>query len=68
MKYSGALCGRATWYDAIPVYVNDGVAALEGWLTDRGLQNIQALNNMLAHGAIPWWDVYGGKGNIEVIA
>ncbi len=67
VKYSGVLCGRATWQDAIPVYTNDGVAALESWLADRGLQNIQALNNVLAHGAVPWWDVYGGKGNIEVI-
>ncbi len=68
VKYSGVLCGRATWQDAIPVYANEGVAALEGWLAERGLQNIQALNNVLAHGAIPWWDVYGGKGNIEGIA
>jgi tagatose 1,6-diphosphate aldolase len=67
VKYSGVLCGRATWQDAIPVYANEGVAALGGWLADRGLQNIQALNNVLAHGAVPWWDVYGGKGNIEVI-
>ncbi len=67
VKYSGVLCGRATWQDAIPVYANDGVAALEGWLASRGLQNIQALNNVLALGAVPWWDVYGGKGNIEII-
>ena len=68
VKYSGVLCGRATWQDAIPVYANEGVAALEDWLAHRGLQNIQALNNVLAHGAVPWWDVYGGKDNIEVIA
>src|SRR6266446_10997962 len=67
VKYSGVLCGRATWQDAIPVYANDGVAALEGWLAKRGLQNIQALNNVLAHGATAWWDAYGGKDNIEVI-
>ncbi len=67
VKYSGVLCGRATWQDAIAVYANEGVAALEGWLADRGLQNIQALNNVLAQGAVPWWDVYGGKGNIEVV-
>src|SRR5258708_28034027 len=67
VKYSGVLCGRATWQDAIPVYANDGVAALEGWLAKRGLQNIQALNNVLAHGATAWWDAYGGQDNIEVI-
>jgi len=67
VKYSGVLCGRATWQNAIPVYANKGVAALEGWLADQGRQNIQTLNNVLAQGAVPWWDVYGGKGNIEVI-
>ena len=67
VKYSGALCGRATWQDAIPVYAREGVTALEGWLADRGLKNIQALNDVLARGATAWWDVYGGKDNIEVI-
>ncbi|HEY6407209.1 MAG TPA: tagatose 1,6-diphosphate aldolase, partial [Ktedonobacteraceae bacterium] len=65
-KYSGALCGRATWQDAISVYANEGVQALEAWLTDRGRQNIQALNDVLARGATAWWDAYGGKDNIEV--
>ena len=68
VKYSGVLCGRATWQDAIPVYANEGVAALEDWLADRGRQNIQALNDVLARGAVPWWDIYGGKSNIEIIA
>lgn len=67
VKYSGILCGRATWQDAIPVYANEGIAALERWLADRGLKNIQALNNVLARGAVPWWEVYGGKDNIEII-
>jgi tagatose 1,6-diphosphate aldolase len=66
--YSGILCGRATWQDAIPVYANEGVAALERWLVDRGLKNIQALNDLLARGAVPWWDIYGGKQNLEVVA
>lgn len=67
VKYSGILCGRATWQDAIPVYANEGIAALERWLADRGLKNIQALNNVLASGAVPWWNVYGVKDNIEII-
>lgn len=67
VKYSGVLCGRATWQDAIPVYANEGVAGLEGWLADRGLQNVQALNAVLTRGAVAWWDAYGGKDNIEVI-
>jgi tagatose 1,6-diphosphate aldolase len=66
-SFSGVLCGRATWQDGIPVYAKDGSAALERWLSDRGVQNIQALNEILAKGAKPWWTVYGGKENIELI-
>lgn len=66
-SFSGVLCGRATWQEGIPVYVNNGVAALEEWLADRGVQNIQALNEILQQGAQPWWTVYGGKEHIEVV-
>jgi tagatose 1,6-diphosphate aldolase len=67
VKYSGVLCGRATWQGGISVYANQGVQALNRWLEDRGAQNIQAINSVVARGATPWWDVYGGKDNIEVI-
>src|SRR5579859_544989 len=67
VKYAGVLCGRATWQNAIPVYANEGVAALEAWLADQGRRNIQVLNDVLTRGATAWWDAYGGKGNIEVI-
>jgi tagatose 1,6-diphosphate aldolase len=67
VKFSGVLCGRATWQEGIPVYANEGVVALSRWLQDRGVQNIQTLNTVLAHSATPWWDVYGGIDNIEVI-
>jgi tagatose 1,6-diphosphate aldolase len=67
VKYSGVLCGRATWQGGISVYANEGVQALDRWLEDRGTQNIQAINSVVARGATPWWDVYGGKDNIEVI-
>jgi tagatose 1,6-diphosphate aldolase len=67
VKFAGVLCGRATWQAAIPVYANEGITALDSWLADRGTQNIQTINNMLAYGATPWWDAYGGKDNIEVI-
>ena len=65
--FSGVLCGRATWQDGIPVYAKQGYDALVAWLEDRGVQNIEALNAVLAKGAKPWWDFYGGKGNIEVV-
>lgn len=65
--FSGVLCGRATWQDGIPAYGTGGAQALRGWLKDRGVQNIQALNEVLAYGAKPWWDFYGGKDQIEVV-
>ena len=58
---------RATWQDGIPVYAKQGYDALVAWLEDRGVKNIKALNEVLAKGAKPWWDFYGGKGQIEVI-
>jgi tagatose 1,6-diphosphate aldolase len=65
-NFSGVLCGRATWQDAIPVYATEGADALEAWLEDRGVQNIEALNAVLAKGAKPWWTIYGGKDGIEL--
>ena len=65
--FSGVLCGRATWLDGVPEYGKGGARALHAWLTDRGVQNILALNEVLAKGARPWWDFYGGRDNIEVV-
>jgi tagatose 1,6-diphosphate aldolase len=65
--FAGVLCGRATWQDAVPIYAREGVAPLESWLEDRGVQNISALNEVLAKGAKPWWTIYGGKENIEAV-
>ena len=64
--FSGVLCGRATWQDGIPVYASKGTDALTEWLEDRGVKNITALNAILAKGAKPWWDFYGGRKNIKV--
>jgi tagatose 1,6-diphosphate aldolase len=65
--FAGVLCGRATWQDGIKEYGEGGAAALEAWLNDRGVQNIQALNEVLQRGAKPWYDFYGGLDNIEVV-
>ncbi len=65
--FSGVLCGRATWQDGVPVFAQQGYDALVGWLGGRGVQNIEALNEVLAKGAKPWWTLYGGKENIEVV-
>lgn len=67
VKFSGVLCGRATWQDGITVYANEGVLGLIRWLENRGTRNIQSVHNLLARVATPWWDVYGGKEHIEVV-
>jgi tagatose 1,6-diphosphate aldolase len=58
--YSGVLCGRATWKDAIPVYAKQGVKALEDWLSDQGVKNINAVNDAIKP-AKPWFEKAGVK-------
>ncbi|HET7700640.1 MAG TPA: tagatose 1,6-diphosphate aldolase [Candidatus Limnocylindria bacterium] len=65
-KFNGVLCGRATWKDGIPVYAKQGAAAFESWLGDRGVKNIQMLNEVLRRSATPWWSVYGGKQAVGI--
>jgi tagatose 1,6-diphosphate aldolase len=52
--YSGVLCGRATWQDAVPVYGKQGAKALEDWLGTEGVKNIEAVNAAIKP-AKPWW-------------
>jgi tagatose 1,6-diphosphate aldolase len=65
-NFAGVLCGRATWKEGIPVYAKQGAAALEDWLSDRGVKNIQALNAVLQQTARSWTDKYGGRDQIQV--
>jgi tagatose 1,6-diphosphate aldolase len=58
VNFSGVLCGRATWKDAIPVYGKHGVKALEDWLNDQGVKNIKNVNGRLT-AAKPWFSFYG---------
>ena len=54
VPYNGVLCGRATWKAGIPVYAKEGRESFEGWLADRGVKNIQAMNAILERGARSW--------------
>jgi tagatose 1,6-diphosphate aldolase len=45
--YSGVLCGRATWKEGIPVFAKQGMKALEDWLSDTGVKNINAVNDAI---------------------
>jgi tagatose 1,6-diphosphate aldolase len=58
VRYSGVLCGRATWKDGVDIYAKGGPGALEQWLADAGVENICRVNERL-QAATPWRDVYG---------
>jgi tagatose 1,6-diphosphate aldolase len=60
VKYSGVLCGRATWKDGIPVYGKQGGAAFRTWLESTGVENIKNVNEALKT-ATPWFEFYGAK-------
>ncbi len=66
-NFSGVLCGRATWQDGVSIFGSQGTAALTAWLQDRGVKNINALNEVVFKYAKPWQTIYGGADNIEVI-
>jgi len=56
--YSGVLCGRATWKDGVPVYAKNGAKALEDWMSDQGVKNINAVNAAIKS-AKPWYAKLG---------
>ena len=58
VQFAGVLCGRATWKDGMPVYAKGGAKALEEWLLDQGVKNIEAVNAALK-GATPWAKTLG---------
>jgi tagatose 1,6-diphosphate aldolase len=64
-RFSGVLCGRATWKDGIPVYAKQGAAAFRAWLEREGVQNIQNVNERLKP-ARPWFEFYGAKSADEL--
>jgi tagatose 1,6-diphosphate aldolase len=59
-RFSGVLCGRATWKDGIPIYGKQGGQAFRGWLESEGVKNIQNVNDRLK-AAHPWYEFYGAK-------
>jgi tagatose 1,6-diphosphate aldolase len=59
-RFSGVLCGRATWKDGIPVYGRSGGQAFRTWLEGEGVKNIQNVNGHLKP-ARPWFEFYGAS-------
>jgi len=64
-RFSGVLCGRATWKDGIPIYAKEGAAAFRKWLESEGLKNIANVNARLKP-ARPWFEFYGAKSADEL--
>jgi tagatose 1,6-diphosphate aldolase len=48
VRFSGGLCGRATWQGGVAHYAGRGKQGLVKWLKTKGVQNIRALNDCLA--------------------
>jgi tagatose 1,6-diphosphate aldolase len=59
-RFSGVLCGRATWKEGIPVFGRQGATAFRTWLEDEGVRNINNVNDRLKP-ARPWFEFYGAK-------
>jgi tagatose 1,6-diphosphate aldolase len=64
-RFSGVLCGRATWKDGIPVYAKEGAGAFRKWLENEGVKNIANVNSQLK-AAHPWYEFYGAKSADEL--
>jgi tagatose 1,6-diphosphate aldolase len=66
-RFSGVLCGRATWKDGIPVFAKDGASAFRSWLESEGVKNINNVNARLEP-ARPWYEFYGARTAAELSA
>jgi tagatose 1,6-diphosphate aldolase len=60
VRYSGVLCGRATWKDGISVYAKQGGSAFRTWLESKGVENIENVNKAIQP-ATSWHSYYGVK-------
>jgi tagatose 1,6-diphosphate aldolase len=52
-RYAGVLCGRAAWQQGVPVYMREGRAALDRWLAEDGVRNVERIAAQLER-AVPW--------------
>jgi tagatose 1,6-diphosphate aldolase len=58
VRFSGVLCGRATWKDGVEIFVKQGPHALRDWLGREGVRNIENVNRCLGS-ATPWFEANG---------
>ncbi|RDX00687.1 tagatose-bisphosphate aldolase [Listeria kieliensis] len=50
-RFNGVLCGRATWKDAVAIFIQDGEAKTREWLQTKGRKNIETLSQVLSETA-----------------
>jgi tagatose 1,6-diphosphate aldolase len=65
VRYSGVLCGRATWKDGMAVFAKEGSDAFRQWLETKGVENIKNVNEAIKP-ATPWFSAYGVKSADEL--
>jgi len=65
VRFSGVLCGRATWKDGIAIYAKQGGDAFRHWLESQGVENIENVNARLK-AARPWFAFYGATSANEL--
>ena len=61
-SFCGVLCGRAIWQDGVPVFVKNGATALQDWLQEYGVRNIQNVNAGIA-AARPWTEKFAAASS-----
>src|SRR3982751_130279 len=59
-KFSGVLCGRATWKDGIAIYGKQGGTAFRKWLEGEGVWKHQNASDRMK-AAHPWYEFYGAR-------
>jgi len=52
-KFSGVLCGRATWQGGAQAFARGGRPAFDAWLATEGVANLRRINRCLEY-ATPW--------------
>lgn len=52
--FNGVLCGRATWKNSVPPFVEKGDKETREWLQTEGKANIETLNKVVSQTAASW--------------
>jgi tagatose 1,6-diphosphate aldolase len=52
-RFSGVLCGRATWQEGVTHFVRGGRPTFDPWLASAGAANLRRINRCL-EGAVSW--------------